>query len=383
MVSSAFVSGQSKYLQWNMRDITDRKRDQEKLLQLSHAVEQSPSVIVITDLAGNIEYVNPRFTQVTGYSREEALGQNPRVLKSGEHPLAFYQDLWATIKSGKVWRGQFLNRKKDGSHYWESASISPVLGSDGKPAHYIAIKEDITEFKKLERIKDDFVSTVSHELRTPLTAIKESLNLVLDGSMGVLSSEQKAFLDIGSRNVDRLTALVASILDFQKLQSGKFNLQLAKCDINEICAAVVTILKSVASKKGLTLQFEAGAGLPPVRVDRDRILQVVTSFVSNGIKFTSEGGVTITTARQGENCLRVSVSDTGIGIKQEEVEQLFRGFTLLGPAEYHLTGSAGLGLAISKGIITQHRGRIGVESTQGKGSVFYFEIPIEERRRSR
>jgi PAS domain S-box-containing protein len=140
LVSSAFASGQSNYLQWNFRDITDRKRDQEKLLQLSHAVQQSPSVVVITDLAGNIEYANPRFTQLTGYTLEEALGQNPRVLKSGEHSPAFYQDLWNTIKAGKVWRGgQFLNRKRTDS-LLGIRHISPVLGADGKPAHYMAIK---------------------------------------------------------------------------------------------------------------------------------------------------------------------------------------------------------------------------------------------------
>jgi PAS domain S-box-containing protein len=131
-------------------EINERKRAEEALRNLSHAIKQSPASIVITDTKGNIEYVNPKFTELTGYTHEEAIGQNPRVLRSGEHPPEFYKQLWDTITSGKEWKGEFHNKKKDGNLFWESASISPVTDEAGVIRHFIAVKEDITERRETE-----------------------------------------------------------------------------------------------------------------------------------------------------------------------------------------------------------------------------------------
>ena len=131
-------------------DITERKQAEEELEKLSQAVEQSPASVVITDLSGTIEYVNPKFCEVTGYTIEEALGQNPRILKSDLTPSEVYRELWKTIKAGYEWRGEFQNKKKNGELYWESATISPLKSGDGSIAHYLAVKEDITERKQME-----------------------------------------------------------------------------------------------------------------------------------------------------------------------------------------------------------------------------------------
>ena len=149
-VSNVYQAGDKKVIQCNIRDIRARKSFDGKMRQLSQAVEQSPVLVVITDTKGNIEYVNRKFSEVTGYSLAEVVGKNPRILKSGECPPATYQELWACITSGGTWCGEFHNRKKNGELYWERASISPVLDASGKATHFLAVKEDITERKRAE-----------------------------------------------------------------------------------------------------------------------------------------------------------------------------------------------------------------------------------------
>ncbi len=363
------------------RDVTERNKKEKQLQELSVAVEQSPVCVVITDIKGNIQYVNPKFVQLTGYSFEEVIGKNPRVLKSEEHADVYYKNLWETITAGKEWRGEFHNKKKNGELYWESASISPIKNKDGVIANFLAVKEDITERKKLERLKDDFVSTISHELRTPLTAIKEGINIVSDGSAGEINNEQQEFLGIAKRNVDRLARLINEILDFQKFESGKMAYNISENDILSVVKEVSESMSVVASSKGLLLKLDLQEGLPKIKFDRDKITQVLTNLVNNAIKFTKEGQVTIS-VKTGNNIVQVSVRDTGPGIRGEDLAKLFQKFVQLESLSDRKTGGTGLGLAISKDIIEDHRGKIWAESESGKGSVFSFILPIEERRRA-
>jgi PAS domain S-box-containing protein len=175
-------------LQAVVRDITERKRAEEKLRQLSRAVEQSPASIVITDCAGNIEYVNPKFIQVTGYTLAEALGKNPRILKSGEMSPEAYVVLWQTITAGKEWSGEFHNKKKNGELYWESASISPIRDLAGRVTHYVAVKEDITARKQTEAERDILI----HDLQEALANVKS-----LSGLLPICASCKKIRDDKG------------------------------------------------------------------------------------------------------------------------------------------------------------------------------------------
>jgi signal transduction histidine kinase len=231
-------------------------------------------------------------------------------------------------------------------------------------------------------VKSDFISMASHELRTPLAAIKEGIGIVLSGRTGPVNERQEEFLDMAKRNLDRLTRLITDILDFQKLEYGKMALKMEPHDINEVVREVCNTMMSLANEKGLEFTTDLAADLPPVKFDKDKITQVLTNFLSNAIKFTEKGRIAVATA-QGQNVVQVSVADTGSGIKEEEMPLLFQKFTQLEKGLERKTGGSGLGLTISKEIIEMHKGKVWAESKVGEGSVFYFVLPIKERRDGR
>jgi two-component system CheB/CheR fusion protein len=241
--------------------------------------------------------------------------------------------------------------------------------------------EDITERKRLEEeLKSDtemklkFTSMVSHELRSPLGSIKEGINLVLEGLAGDINDEQKDLLNTAKRNTDRLGRLINNVLDFQKIASGKLEYDIRESDINEIVQEVNKEMRLLATEKGLDLVVDADDNIPKIRFDKDRIVQVLTNLVSNAIKYTEKGSITIST-KQEDDTVRVAVQDTGIGIKAEDVKKLFRVFEQLDSTRDKKKGGTGLGLAISSDIILAHKGKIWAESKEDKGSTFYFTIP--------
>lgn len=369
------------------RDITERNRRERELRELSLAVEQSPACVVITDTDGNIQYVNRKFTQLTGYSSEEAVGKNPRILKTDSQPPEFYKNLWDTVTSGKEWRGEFHNKKKSGELYWESASISPLKNSDGKITNYIGVKEDITERKKMEAelrdataVKSKFTSMVSHELRSPLAVIKESVNIILDGLVGQINAEQKDLLETAKNNSDRLSRLINNVLDFQKMDAGKMDYEFKENDINEVVETAVKSAGLLTKEKGLELTFKPGEGIPALFFDKDKITQVVTNLLSNAVKFTEKGGIYVST-KKNDNTVEVIVRDTGPGIKSEDMSKLFQTFEQLEGQKGKKRTGTGLGLAISKEIILAHKGKTWAESEPGNGTTFHFILPIKERRK--
>jgi signal transduction histidine kinase len=254
---------------------------------------------------------------------------------------------------------------------------------------YLASLHNITERKEAEEkikkameIKSEFISMASHELRTPLTAIKEGVRLVIQEQTGKLNDEQKEFLGIVKRNVERLARLINDILDFQKLESGKMDVDMQKNDVNEIVKEIKETMTPLSSEKGLNLIIELDDSIPIIKFDKDKITQVLTNIVNNAIKFTEQGSVTISTTKgDNDNIIQVSVSDTGPGIKNEDLPKLFHEFEQLAGGNERKTGGSGLGLAISRKIIKKHNATIWAESEPGKGTTFHFVLPIKERRR--
>lgn len=281
-------------------------------------------------------------------------------------------------------------RRKDDSIFYADISSSPIEISGKK---YLAgFFRDITKSRLVEaekkrlsdmkiatEIKSKFTSMVSHELRSPMSVIKESINIILDGLVGSVTPEQKDVLDTAKNNIDRLGRLINNVLDFQKMKDGKMELDIKDNNINEIVLATSKEMNLLAEEKGLSFVVNIDESILGIKFDRDKIVQVLTNLVSNAIKFTEKGGISINTKCE-DNMVHVTVEDTGPGIQAEDMHRLFQTFEQLAGGAGKKRGGTGLGLAISKEIIQAHNGKIWAESQFGKSSIFHFTLPIKERR---
>ena len=280
---------------------------------------------------------------------------------------------------------EWTHKRANGEEFLTNVLLSRV--EQGKKIFLHATVRDITEQKRLEEelknadeqkasteIKSRFTSMVSHELRSPLGAIKEGINLVLEELAGDINEEQKDLLSTAKRNVDRLGRLINNVLDFQKMEAGKMEFDIMENDINQLVHEVSQTMGLLAKEKGLDLVVNADDSIQMIRFDKDRIVQVLTNLVSNAIKYTDEGNITIIT-KQEDNTVHIIVQDTGIGIKAEDLKKLFQVFEQLNSTRDKKKGGTGLGLAISSDIILNHKGKIWAQSQAGKGSAFHFTIP--------
>ncbi len=373
-------------------DITERILVQEKLLKLSKAVENSPASVVITDLNGTIEYVNPKFTKVTGYTAQEAIGQNPRILKSGTFSQKVYEKLWQTILAGEVWQGEFHNKKKSGESYFEAATISPIRDDKGNIAYFVAVKEDITERKRTEQelkksmaaaeaansAKSEFLANMSHEIRTPMNAIIGFSHLCLQSR---LEPEQQDYLEKVYRSANSLLGIINDILDFSKVEAGKMEVEKIPFRLDTVLRSAADIASVRAGEKGLALRFDKEPGIPLTLVgDPLRLGQVLNNLIGNAIKFTEAGEVTVRIGVESQDSghfvLGFTVRDTGIGMTTEQVGKLFQSFSQADTSTTRKYGGTGLGLAISRRFVELMGGTMWVESTPGEGSVFAFNLPF-------
>ena len=385
------------------QDITQRKEADDNVRKLSRVIEQSPVSVVITDTDGNIEYVNPKFTELTGYSSAEAVGQNPRVLKSGETSAEEYANLWKTIQTGREWEGEFLNKKKNGDLYWESAVISPILNEYGQIMHYVAIKEDITERKRVKveldkthedlersnqelenasKVKSQFLANMSHEIRTPLNAIIGMTGLLLDTP---LNQEQQNFAGTVRTSGEVLLTLINDILDFSKIEAQKMELENQSFELSSCIEEALDLIVTKASDKRIELAYLIKDELPAYFVgDVTRLRQILVNLLSNSVKFTETGEVVISVSGQMRDqhqyLLHFSVRDTGMGIPSDRVDRLFQSFSQVDASTTRRFGGTGLGLAISKQLSELMGGTMWVESTgiPGQGSTFHFTILAQE-----
>ncbi len=332
------------------------------------ATSGNDALALILDYEFGLALVDVQMPEMDGYETVELIHQN----RGTENlPIIFVSAVWSD-------EYHLIKGIEAGAVDFIAKPIVPEI-LRGKVRAFLKLYEQRKQVVEAMEVKSQFLSVVSHELRTPLTAIKEGIRLVHSGVTGEINDEQKMFLEIAKRNVDRLARLINDVLDFQQLDAKKMKFVIKENDINEVVGDISETMSSVAEGKGLRLVVDVDKTLPRVPLDRDRILQVLTNLISNAVKFTEKGAVTITTARS-ENVVRVSVEDTGIGIKEEDLPRLFKEFGQLATGKERDTGSSGLGLIISKEIIEKHNGRIWVESEYGRGTSFIFVIPINERR---
>ena len=359
-----------------------------ELLGFKSAVENSDNSIVITDPNKNITYVNEVFEKETGYSKKEALGQNPRVLKSGKMPQSIYDDLNKTIDSGKKWEGEFINIRKDKSLYYEKASIIPIY-IDNELKHYLAIKLNITNYieqkqelelskKKAElaaESKASFLANMSHEIRTPMNAILGFIEQLQNGETDPIRIEMfKTVQDSGKT----LVTIINDILDISKIQSEQMKLSVHSYDIHVLFNDIKALFTHIANEKNITYNITLDKLVPTcAMIDEIRVKQVLMNVVSNAMKFThNDGEVSIHVILNNKTKMfEIAVKDSGIGIEKDNLNKIFHAFEQEDTSTTRNFGGTGLGLAISKKLLEMMDGNIYVDSTVGEGTSFNIHIP--------
>ena len=371
-----------------LRDISERKLIENQLVKLSTAVEQSPAVVLITDAHGTIEYVNPMFTELTGYSIEEAKGRNPRILQSGLTPKSVYDELWKTILSGRIWRGEWQNKKKNGELFWESVVISAILNGEGVITNFVAVKEDITERKKMleelivakekaeesDRLKSAFLANISHEIRTPMNGILGFSELLKEPHLS--GEEMSEFIELIQKSGHRMLNLINDLIDISCIDAEETKVEIREIPLNDLMRDIHTFFKPDARSKELRLTFTTGLSDNEslIKTDSGKLTRVLTNLINNALKFTMKGGVDFGYSRK-ENTLEFYVIDSGIGIPVEMQDKVFDRFHQVDNSLTRGYEGAGLGLSISKALIKILGGTIHVESIDGAGTTFSFTIP--------
>lgn len=367
-------------------DITDRKLAEDQIRKLHRGVEHSPASVMITDINGNIEYVNIKFCDVTGYDYNEIIGKNPKILQSGEMLKSEYEEMWANILSGNDWQGEFHNKKKNGELYWESASISPIKNENGEVTHFIGIKEDITEKKKMNdelisskekaeemsQLKSNFLANMSHELRTPLVGILGFADIICQEKV---SPEVKVMAETICKSGNRLSETLNLILDLSQLESEKKELKFQKVELVDKTKEVITLFKETARKKGLLLKSSFSSESIFINFDERAYYSIMNNLINNAIKFTREGSVT-TSVSQYDHTVEINVTDTGIGIAENDYQSIFDEFRQASEGYSRNFEGTGLGLSITKKLVEKYGGTIKVESEVGKGSTFKVILPV-------
>jgi PAS domain S-box-containing protein len=381
----------------NETSINQRIHSDNALVKLSLAVEQSSSSVIITDLKGNIEYVNETFITITGYSRDEVIGRNPRLLKSGKTPSKTYVDMWATLTKGDPWQGEVINRNKYGDEYIELIKITPVRQSNGNITHYLGLKEDITARKQAElhlqqseqalreakdaaealvQAKTQFLANMSHEIRTPMNGVIGFSELALRKEMPIEIRDYLTKINSASTS---LLGILNDILDLSKLEAGGIHLNPVLFELAELKDTLNILFNDMAWQKGLEFNIELAPDVPLRLIGDDlRLQQVLINLLGNAIKFTANGSVSLSISllanETSEARLLFCVKDTGIGLSETDQDKLFKPFSQVDDSITRHFGGTGLGLAISCNLVQLMGSHILVESVPGQGSHFSFEV---------
>lgn len=424
-------SGMPGYLICVLEEITDKKRSEQEvakyrehleeivksrtseLRKFLQVVEQSPISVIITDTEGLIEFVNPKFTENTGYSVDEVFHKKPNILKSGHHSVDFYNVLWKTIKKGNIWQGEIANKKRNGDIFWESTKIFSIKDDQNKIKHFVTVKEDITEKKRIEvaveervalldmnrramlnmmedlseakkgaeaatQAKSAFLANMSHEIRTPMNSVLGFLSLVLDDPE--LGTEHHKNLMTAYSSARDLLGLINNILDISKLESGKIELEKVPFFLPKLMHETLQTLNIIAKEKGLRLDLKIEPAIPlNVIGDSARLKQILINLIGNAIKFTEKGSVQVLLKPWSDkNFIHFSINDTGIGINDTRLKKIFEPFTQADSSTSRRFGGTGLGTTISRQLVELMDGEIWVDSELNKGSSFQFTIQLIE-----
>lgn len=365
---------------------------QRALAALEHQkfVLDQHAIVAVTDVRGRIIYANDKFCSISGYSREELLGQDHAMINSEFHPKGFFKDMYRTVARGQPWHGEVCNRAKDGSLYWVDTTIAAYLGDDGKPREYIAIRTDITERMRAEkaaeaanRAKSEFLANMSHEIRTPMNGVVGMVDILQETT---LSREQHRMLRTIRDSALSLLSILDDILDFSKIEAGKLAIESIPVCLRDVIEGVAQLMIPVTSTKNINFYVFVSPSLPHwIESDQVRLRQILYNLLGNAMKFTSTqadrfGQVVLRVEScilpDGSTGLCMRVIDNGIGMSTEITAALFRPFTQADESTTRRFGGTGLGLSITKRLVTMLQGQIQVDSSPGVGTEFTVKLPM-------
>jgi PAS domain S-box-containing protein len=395
-------------------DITESKTAEEQLRLLSYAVEQSPASVIIMNKKGEIEYVNKKFTQLSGYTLDEVLGKTQKFLDTGSKNKEELATLWQTVLSGFEWQGEFYNRKKNGHFFWESSKISPVFDANHVIQHIMEIREDITARKdaelvlkklnneledrvkqrteelhlanlslaKASRLKDEFLANMSHELRTPLTGVLGLSEALQKGVYGEINEKQATILSTIEEGGKHLLNLINDILDLSKIEAGKMDLQPNVIYVDDVCQSSLRMVKQIATAKHQNISLSVNPSNMAMFADPRRIKQILVNLLGNAVKFTPEYGELglEVIGNDQDDLVTFTVWDRGIGISEADIEKLFQPFIQLDSSLSRSYAGTGLGLSLAQRLAFVHGGEIKVTSKVNEGSRFSVSIPWQKTR---
>ncbi len=363
----------------SVRDISEEKRKEAELIRFFNVAENSVNPIEITDLNGKIIYVNRAFEVASGYSKEELLGKNPRVFGSGKLPSSFWDKMWATISSGKVWVGEVENRKKNGEPFYTQLLISPIIEKDGKVSGYFAIHRDLTEKRTLERQlihtqKMESIGTlaagIAHEVGNPLASISALVQVAQRSSKDPFVNEK---LSLVKSQITRISKIIRDLVDF----SRPSNYELELTDVNKVITEAVEITRVGTKARDITFETKLSDSIPMLPLIADQIQQVFLNILLNAVDAISEKKekknekISVTTEANSD-WLTITFVDTGPGIKEENLNKIFEPFFT---TKKEGKGT-GLGLWVSYGIVKSFQGDIKVKSKINEGTTFIIKLPI-------
>jgi len=371
-----------------IEDISIRKKNEQIIRKLSETVKQSTVSIVTTDKHGIIDYINPYFTKITGYTEEDAVGKRSNILKSGLTPKETYEDLWKTLKQNKTWKGEFINKTKSGKIYWESAIIFPLKNDKNEVVNYIGFLEDITEkksmqellekkelkLKELNETKDKFFSIIAHDLKNPFGAILSLSDLLYKNFNKYDEKKKKDLIRIISEGAKNTYDLLENLLTWSRSQKGDIKFNPKKILLNKLISDNIKLLSDMALKKKISVFFEPEEEIE-IYADFNMINFVIRNLLTNAVKFTPQHGEIRFYTKVDKDISSFCIVDTGIGMNAAQLSSLFEvEQTYSGKGTDNETGT-GLGLILCKDFIDFHKGKIRVQSELGKGSRFCVEIP--------
>ncbi len=371
------------------KEINEREKAEEDIIKLYWAVEQSPFSILITDIKGNIEYVNHCFCDLTGYKYEEVIGLTPSEFSSNEHTSEFFKEMWDMVLEGLEWKGEFMNKKKNGELFWVSSSISPIRNQQGEITHLLTIQEDISDKKSAheellrakekaeesEKLKTAILANMSHELRTPLIGILGFSQMLIEDLTDPIHN--KMLRSIYSSGV-RLQKTVDDILFLTRFDGADITIKFATVNVLAIVNSQVINFNKIAAEKNLVFNLQIHKNSLFSNLDSELFSEALSKIIDNAFKFTNSGSVSIILDSEFKNetdWITIKVIDTGIGIERKNFGIIFEAFRQQSEGFFRNFEGCGFGLTVAKKIITAMNGFISVESEINKGTTFTIWLP--------